>query len=124
VLTIYSIDHYVQLYNEKRDELEEQQHHLHVGLDKLRDMLTQVEQLRKSLAVKRVQLEAKDKEANEKLQQVVTDQQETEQKKTASIEIQAALVEQDKNIEQRRAVVMARSCFLRMTRRMQILTWR
>ncbi|VDB95435.1 unnamed protein product [Peniophora sp. CBMAI 1063] len=101
------INHYVRLYNEKRDELEEQQRHLHVGLDKLRDTVTQVEDLRKSLAVKRTQLEAKDKEANEKLQQMVRDQQDAEQKKAASIEIQAALVEQDKNIEQRKSVVMA-----------------
>ncbi|KAH9046427.1 dynein heavy chain protein 1 [Lactarius hengduanensis] len=101
------INHYVRLYNEKRDELEEQQRHLHVGLDKLRDTVTQVEELRKSLAVKRAQLQAKDKEANEKLRQMVADQQEAEQKKAASIEIQAALVEQDRNIEQRRAVVMA-----------------
>ncbi|KAJ7429819.1 hypothetical protein B0H11DRAFT_2264865 [Mycena galericulata] len=41
---------------EKRDELEEQQRHLHVGLDKLRDTVTQVEELRKSLAIKRSQL--------------------------------------------------------------------
>ena len=80
---------------------------MHVGLDKLRDTVTQVEDLRKSLAVKRTQLEAKDKEANEKLQQMVRDQQDAEQKKAASIEIQAALVEQDKNIEQRKSVVMA-----------------
>ncbi|KAI0033723.1 dynein heavy chain protein 1 [Vararia minispora EC-137] len=101
------INHYVRLYNEKRDELEEQQRHLHVGLDKLRDTVTQVEDLRKSLAVKRTQLEAKNQEANEKLQQMVRDQQDAEQKKAASIEIQAALVEQDKNIEQRKAIVMA-----------------
>ncbi|KAI0047641.1 dynein heavy chain protein 1 [Auriscalpium vulgare] len=101
------INHYVRLYNEKRDELEEQQRHLHVGLDKLRDTVTQVEELRKSLAIKRTQLEAKNKEANEKLQQMVSDQQEAEQKKAASIEIQAALVEQDKHIQQRKAVVMA-----------------
>ncbi|KAI0063221.1 dynein heavy chain protein 1 [Artomyces pyxidatus] len=101
------INHYVRLYNEKRDELEEQQRHLHVGLDKLRDTVTQVEELRKSLAIKRTQLEAKNKEANEKLQQMVSDQQEAEQKKAASIEIQAALVEQDKHIEQRRSIVMA-----------------
>jgi dynein heavy chain 1 len=97
----------VRLYNEKRDELEEQQRHLHVGLDKLRDTVTQVEELRKSLAIKRTQLEAKDAEANEKLKRMVADQQEAEQKKAASIEIQAALVEQDKHIEQRRAIVMA-----------------
>ncbi|KAI6162009.1 dynein heavy chain protein 1 [Pisolithus thermaeus] len=101
------INHYVRLYNEKRDELEEQQRHLHVGLDKLRDTVTQVEELRKSLAIKRSQLEAKDAEANEKLKRMVADQQEAEQKKAASIEIQAALVEQDKKIAQRRAVVMA-----------------
>ncbi|KAJ3563761.1 hypothetical protein NP233_g8731 [Leucocoprinus birnbaumii] len=101
------INHYVKLYTEKRDELEEQQRHLHVGLDKLRDTVTQVEDLRKSLAIKRSQLEAKNKEANEKLQRMVADQQEAEQKKAASIEIQAALVEQDRNIAERRAVVMA-----------------
>ncbi|CCL98405.1 uncharacterized protein FIBRA_00400 [Fibroporia radiculosa] len=101
------INHYVRLHNEKREELEEQQRHLHVGLDKLRDTVTQVEELRKSLAIKRSQLEAKNAEANEKLRRMVSDQQEAEQKKAASIEIQAALVEQDKHIEQRRAVVMA-----------------
>ncbi|KAF8746268.1 hypothetical protein AX14_000063 [Amanita brunnescens Koide BX004] len=101
------INHYVRLYTEKRDELEEQQRHLHVGLDKLKDTVTQVEDLRKSLAIKRSQLQAKDAEANEKLKRMVADQQEAEQKKTASIQIQAALVEQDRNIEQRRSVVMA-----------------
>ncbi|KAF9015424.1 dynein heavy chain [Cyathus striatus] len=99
--------HYLDFINHYRDELEEQQRHLHVGLDKLRDTVTQVEELRKSLAIKRSQLEAKDAEANEKLKRMVADQQEAEQKKSASIEIQAALVEQDRHIEQRRAVVMA-----------------
>ncbi|KAG1889346.1 dynein heavy chain and region D6 of dynein motor-domain-containing protein [Suillus subluteus] len=97
VLTLGCINQYVRLFNEKRDELEEQQRHLHVGLDKLKDTVTQVEELRKT----------KDAEANEKLRRMVADQQEAEQKKTASIEIQAALVEQDKNIAQRRSVVMA-----------------
>lgn len=47
-----SINHYVHLYNEKQDELEEQQRHLHVDLDKLKDAVTQVEELHKSLAIK------------------------------------------------------------------------
>ncbi|KIL70572.1 hypothetical protein M378DRAFT_94916 [Amanita muscaria Koide BX008] len=101
------INQYVRLYTEKRDELEEQQRHLHVGLDKLKDTVTQVEELRKSLASKRSQLEAKNAEANEKLKRMVADQQEAEQKKAVSIEIQAALVEQDRTIQQRRQVVMA-----------------
>lgn len=66
-----------------------------------------MEELRKSLAIKRAQLEAKNTEANDKLQRMVADQQEAEQKKAASIEIKAALREQDMHIEQRRAVVMA-----------------
>ncbi|KAF9056435.1 dynein heavy chain protein 1 [Panaeolus papilionaceus] len=101
------INHYVRLYTEKRDELEEQQRHLHVGLDKLKDTVTQVEELRKSLAIKRSQLEAKEAEANEKLKRMVADQQEAEQKKSASIQIQAQLEEQDKHIQERREVVMA-----------------
>jgi dynein heavy chain 1 len=100
-----SISHYVRLYGEKRDELEEQQRHLHVGLDKLRDTVTQVEELRKSLAIKRTQLAEKDAQANAKLRQMVADQQEAEQKKAASIQIQAALTEQEKSIEERRVIV-------------------
>ncbi len=106
-LACHSINHYVRLHNEKREELEEQQRHLHVGLDKLKDTVEQVEELRKSLAIKRTQLEAKNQEANEKLKRMVADQQEAEQKKAASLEIQIALAEQDKNIKERREVVMA-----------------
>ena len=73
----------------------------------MKDTVIQVEELRKSLAIKRSQLEAKDQEANEKLKRMVADQQEAEQKKAASIQIQAQLAEQDRYIEQRRAVVMA-----------------
>lgn len=75
-------------------------------MDKLRDTVTQVEELRKSLAIKRAELQAKDAEANEKLKRMVADQQEAESKKATSIQIQAALVEQDKAIEERRAVVL------------------
>jgi dynein heavy chain 1 len=97
---------YVRLFGEKRDELEEQQRHLNVGLDKLRSTVVQVEELRKSLAIKRAQLETKNAEANEKLQRMVADQQEAEQQKTASVKIQGQLAEQDRAIEERRAVVL------------------
>ena len=70
-----------------------------MGLDKLRDTVEQVEELRKSLAIKRSQLEAKNAEANEKLKRMVADQQEAEQKKAASIEIQTALAQQDEFIK-------------------------
>lgn len=102
-----SVNHYVSLFNEKREELEEQQRHLNVGLDKLKDTVEQVDQLQKSLAVKRGQLQAKNQEANLKLRQMVADQQEAEAKKAASIEIQAALERQDEFIQQRQEIVQA-----------------
>ncbi|KAJ9474533.1 putative Dynein heavy chain, cytoplasmic (putative) [Pseudozyma hubeiensis] len=101
------IEYYVQVSNQKRDELEDQQRFLLVGLDKLRSTVDQVEELQKSLAVKRTQLEAKNAQANQKLQSMVKDQQEAEQKRAASIEIQAALANQEEEIGQRRQVVMA-----------------
>ncbi|KAL1922601.1 uncharacterized protein VTP21DRAFT_10140 [Calcarisporiella thermophila] len=100
------INHYVRLYNEKRDDLEEQQRHLNIGLDKLRETVVKVEELRKSLAIKKNELEEKNAQANEKLKKMVADQQEAEQKKAASIEIQRSLEVQNRQIEERRAIVM------------------
>jgi dynein heavy chain 1 len=57
------------------------------------------------LASKSSQLEAKNAEANLKLRQMVSDQQEAEAKKAASIEIQAALEQQDEFIRERSAIV-------------------
>lgn len=98
---------YVKLYNEKRDDLEEEQRHLNVGLEKLRVTVDQVSHLRVSLAEKKEQLERKDAEANEKLQRMVADQREAEQRKTTSLEIQVALEKQEIEVEQRRGLVMA-----------------
>ena len=36
------VNHYVRLYVEKRDDLEEQQRHLNVGLEKLNDTVKKV----------------------------------------------------------------------------------
>ncbi|KKK13667.1 dynein heavy chain [Aspergillus rambellii] len=86
---------YVKLFNEKREDLEEQQRHLNVGLEKLRDTVDKVSDLRASLAQKKMQLEKKDTEANEKLQRMVADQREAEQRKAVSLEVQAALEKQE-----------------------------
>lgn len=90
------ISHYVRLYNEKREDLEEQQRHLNVGLEKLKDTVIKVEELRKSLAIKKNQLELKNAQANDKITQMLADEKEAEQKKTASIQIQEALEIQNK----------------------------
>jgi dynein heavy chain 1 len=97
---------YVKLYNEKREDLEEQQRHLNVGLEKLRDTVDKVRDLRVSLAEKKAQLEQKDAEANEKLQRMVADQREAEQRKNTSLEIQVALEQQDKEVASRKEIVM------------------
>lgn len=61
----------MKLYNEKRSELEDQQHHLNVGLRKIRETVEQVEELQKSLSIKRNELEEKNNLANAKLKQMV-----------------------------------------------------
>jgi dynein heavy chain 1 len=97
---------YVKLYNEKREDLEEQQRHLNVGLEKLRDTVDKVRDLRVSLAEKKGQLERKDAEANEKLQGMVADQREAEQRKTTSLQIQVALEKQESEVAERRTLVL------------------
>lgn len=101
------VDQCVQLFNEKREDLEEQQRHLNVGLEKLRDTVAKVRDLRASLAQKKVQLEKKDAEANEKLQRMVADQREAEQRKSASLKIQAHLDKQEEEVAKRKEVVNA-----------------
>ncbi|CAG7939803.1 unnamed protein product [Penicillium salamii] len=97
---------YVSLFNEKREDLEEQQRHLNIGLEKLHDTVDKVSDLRGSLAQKKTQLEKKDTEANEKLQRMVADQQEAEQRKQVSLEVQAALKIQNEEVATRREVVL------------------
>ncbi|RXG49840.1 hypothetical protein VDGE_00518 [Verticillium dahliae] len=97
---------YVKLYNEKREDLEEQQRHLNVGLEKLRDTVDKVRDLRVSLAEKKSQLEQKDAEANEKLQRMIADQREAEQRKNTSLEIQAALEKQESEVASRKKIVL------------------
>ena len=101
------VDQCVRLFNEKREDLEEQQRHLNVGLEKLRDTVAKVRDLRASLAQKKVQLERKDAEANEKLQRMIADQREAEQRKSASLKIQAHLDKQEAEVAKRKEVVNA-----------------
>jgi dynein heavy chain 1 len=101
------IHHFVKLYGEKRSDLEEQQLHLNVGLNKIAETVEQVEELQKSLAVKKDELQQKNEAANSKLKQMFKDQQEAEKKKVQSQEIQQQLAEQTIKIEEKRKDVMA-----------------
>ncbi|RUS77140.1 hypothetical protein EGW08_015096 [Elysia chlorotica] len=101
------INHFAKLYNEKRSDLEEQQLHLNVGLQKIHETVEQVEELQKSLSIKRIELEEKNNAANAKLKQMVKDQQEAERKKVTSQEIQQALKDQTKVITEKQSNVKA-----------------
>ena len=85
------INHFVKIYHEKRNELEAQQLHLNIGLQKIRETLDQVEILRKDLAVKSIELTEKDNAASVKLKQMLNDQQEAERNKLKSEEIKEEL---------------------------------
>ena len=101
------IQHYVKLFNEKRSELEEQQRHLNIGLDKIRTTEEQVAKLRVTLESKDKELAAKNVEANEKLRQMLEDKNYAEKKKEESEKLGKELEEQDAKIAERRKVVEA-----------------
>ncbi|UPX18708.1 dynein heavy chain [Ascochyta rabiei] len=96
---------YVKLYNQKREDLEEQQRHLNVGLEKLRETFDKVKELRVSLAEKKTQLEQKSAEANQKLQQMVADQRQAEEKKAGAKQLEAQLQKDREEITKRSVVV-------------------
>ena len=96
----------MKLYNEKRSDLEEQQLHLNVGLQKIRETVDQVEELQASLSIKKNELEQKNALANQKLKQMVKDQQEAEKKKVASQEIHETLQVQKRDISKKKKIVL------------------
>ncbi|OMJ11354.1 Cytoplasmic dynein 1 heavy chain 1 [Smittium culicis] len=101
------IHHFTRLYNERIVDLEDQQRHLNVGLDKLHSTVEQVQQLRVSLAAKKSELEEKTIQANNKLKQMVEDQNEAEKTRVQSIQIQSELEIKNKEIQIKRTSVMA-----------------
>ena len=106
------IQHFVKLYNEKRSGLEEEQLHINVGLNKIAETVAQVEEMQKSLAVKSADLDKKNLEANEKLKQMVKDQQEAEKQKTQSIEISRLVEQQTKDISLKQCISITLSNFI------------
>jgi len=101
------VDQFSKLHTEKRDDLEEQQRHINVGLDKLRDTKEKVKQLNLELEQKKRQLTKKQEEAEQKLAQILKDEKEAEGKKRASEELQVALAQEERNVEERQAIVNA-----------------
>ncbi|TMW64824.1 hypothetical protein Poli38472_008991 [Pythium oligandrum] len=101
------IRHFVSLYSEKRAQLEDQQLHLNVGVQKLKQTHEQVAELQKQLAVKERELKKKDAEANEKLQQMIREQNEAQEKKKETEKLAEDLAARDEEIGSRKKVVEA-----------------
>ncbi|THD25348.1 Dynein heavy chain 1 cytosolic [Fasciola hepatica] len=100
------IAHFVRLMAEKRSDLEEQQLHLQIGLQKIKETVEQVEVMQKSLTQKRQELKQMNEAANAKLKQMVQDQQEAEKRKTMSQRLQEELANQEVFINEKRTLVM------------------
>ncbi|RLN69358.1 hypothetical protein BBJ29_000235 [Phytophthora kernoviae] len=101
------IRHFVSLYSEKRAQLEDQQLHLNVGVQKLQATHEQVAELQGQLSLKEKELKKKDVEANEKLQQMVHEQNEAQEKKKDTEALAADLSSKDEEIRSRKEVVEA-----------------
>jgi dynein cytoplasmic 1 heavy chain len=100
------VDQFAKLHAEKREDLEEQQRHLNVGLDKLRETVDKVRDLRAELAQKKSHLEKKKEEADRKLEQVLENEKEAERKKETSEELRKQLDQEEADVSARQEVVM------------------
>uniref|UniRef100_A0A8R1U2J5 Dynein heavy chain, cytoplasmic n=1 Tax=Onchocerca volvulus TaxID=6282 RepID=A0A8R1U2J5_ONCVO len=99
------IKHYINVFHEKRRDLEEEKLHLNIGLSKIRETEEQVLELQKSLKLKSSELEKKKAAANAKLKEMLADQQRAEKEKLASEQLQKELAESLVEIEKKRAEV-------------------
>ena len=97
------ISHLISIYEEKRSQLEEEQRHLSIGLEKLKETAENVAKLKAGLAEKESALSHKNAQANETLQQMVKDQNEAERRKSESLKLKVELDERNKVVEERRA---------------------
>ncbi len=64
------IKHFKHIQKEKNDELNEQQAHINKGLSKINDTEETVNEIKKMLTIKSVELEEKNREVDEKLKQI------------------------------------------------------
>ena len=98
------IQHIVTLHKEKRSKLEEQQLHLNIGLDKLKDTAVQVAELQKGLTEKEKLLTTKNSQANDKLQQMVLEQNTAEKQKKEAQELKIILDDRNAAVDKQKYI--------------------
>jgi len=100
------INQYVKLFHEKCSELQEEQRHLTVGLNRINETVEQVEEMQSSLKIKSAELEAKNREAQAKMENIIQNREEARQRTKESEELQQALRTQETIITEKRTAVM------------------
>jgi dynein heavy chain 1 len=96
------IQNFVACLNDRREKVEDEQLHVNAGLDKLRQTQENVAELKKGLGLKTAELKKKESLANEKLQQMVGDQNEAEKRKEEAERMSAAVQKQQSEISKRK----------------------
>lgn len=103
---INCIELFVQLFTKSQLELEENQRHTNIGLDKLRETVLEVTDMKKILSEKKQSLLIKDEDAKKMLNRMIVDQNEAERKREFSLATQVELEKQEVEINARRSTVM------------------
>ena len=96
------IQNFVSCLNERRGKVEEEQLHVNSGLDKLRQTQENVAELKQGLGIKTAELSKKEALANDKLQQMVADQNAAEHRKKEAERMGAEVEAQQKEIDTRK----------------------
>lgn len=96
------IQNFVSCLNKRREEVEDQQLHTNAGLEKLRQTQENVAELKQSLGQKTTALREKESLANEKLQQMVADQNVAEKRKVEAEKMRTEVRKQQVEIDTRK----------------------
>jgi dynein heavy chain 1 len=96
------IQNFVSCLNDRREKVEDEQLHVNAGLDKLRQTQENVAELKSGLGAKTSELRQKESLANEKLQQMVADQNVAEKRKEEAVKMSSKVQKQEIEINQRK----------------------
>lgn len=97
------IQNFMTCLSQRREEIEDQQLHTNAGLEKLRQTQENVAELKQSLSQKTQVLRQKESLANEKLQQMVADQNVAEKRKVEAEKMSSEVKKQQVEIDTRKA---------------------
>lgn len=96
------IHNFVTCVNNHREQVEEEQLHVNAGLSKLRQTQENVAELKTGLAAKTIELREKETLANNKLQQMVADQNEAQKRKEEAEKMSVDVERQQAAIAERK----------------------